>query len=112
MAKRMPDGHLNGGANLNDGQTTGGKELEQYINQIAFGAHTVTSAEDSAGTLDITTGLASITTKQVQVLTTAGVNKTGDLVITASGGTITVADGSGSTIDATDVVEWLAAVDV
>ncbi|WP_300535746.1 hypothetical protein [uncultured Mameliella sp.] len=75
---------------------------------IVAGTHAVTSGEETAGTLDIDTGLTSITAHFVQVLS-GGAAATADAAISASGGTITVADGA-ATLDLAenDVVHWIA----
>lgn len=75
---------------------------------VAKGAHTATSAEATADAAAIVTGLDSITTFQVQILR-AGVDVKADAAVTASGGTLTVADGAGTyAVTAGDVIHWVA----
>ncbi len=71
-------------------------------------SYTAVADDDTAGTLDIVTGLSSVDSFQVQILR-AGVDVTGDAVISEAAGTITVADGSTYAITADDVINWLAA---
>lgn len=74
------------------------------------GSHAITAGEDTAGTLDIVTGLTSITFYQLWVVTAAGVHvPLADAAISVSGGTITLADGAATfAATATDVVYWTA----
>lgn len=74
---------------------------------VRAGTHTVTEAEDTAGTLDITTGLSSVSAHCVQVLRSGAV-ATSDAAVSESEGTITVADGSTFAATAADVIHWIA----
>ena len=76
---------------------------------VPGGSYTVLEADDTAGTKDIDTGLTSIDSFNVQILR-AGVNVTDDAVLSAAGGTITVADGAANyALTAGDVINWIAA---
>ncbi len=68
--------------------------------------HTVTAGEDTAGTLDITTGATSIAAQVVQILRTGAV-VTGNAVVSVSAGTLTVADGATYVLTAGDVINWI-----
>lgn len=84
------------------------------IDDIAFsgvvraGSYTADSDDASAGTLDIDTGLSSVTSYIVQILRSDEAVSS-DQGISESGGTITVADG-GATYAVTDgdVINWIA----
>lgn len=81
---------------------------------LAAGTHTISAGEDSAGTLDIDTGLgAALTAYQLMVITAAGVHvPLADAAISEAAGVITVADGSATfAATATDVIHWIAATD-
>lgn len=66
--------------------------------------HVVTSAEDTANSVAITTGLKSLNSWTIELFDTAGVAKaiTG-LTVTAAGGVLTIA---GTGFVATDVIHW------
>lgn len=69
--------------------------------------HTVTAAEDSAGSVDIKTPFAIATGYIWQVLTTAGEKQEQDAYgSSTSGGTITIVDGTHN-VTATDVIHIL-----
>ena len=82
--------------------------VKSYKRPVAF-THTVTTAEGTAGAavIDLFNTTTDYPILLLTVRTAAGVDKTGDLVVTysRSTGAITVADGSTSTIDATDIVD-------
>jgi hypothetical protein len=65
------------------------------------------SYDDTANTTAITTGLSSITTFDVKVIR-SGKNVASDTSLSASGGTLTVADGSSYTLTNGDVIKWIA----
>ena len=73
----------------------------------AGGSYTVTAGDDTANTTAITTGLSSITTFDVKVIR-SGKNVASDTSLSASGGTLTVADGSSYTLTNGDVIKWIA----
>lgn len=73
---------------------------------ISSGTHVVSAAEDTAGTLDIQTGVSQIESHQVEVYSAAGAKKDDDQVVTFSGGVLTVADGAVTVLAATDVIHW------
>ena len=107
--RRCADKHFSGLAGVTQGNADKNKDLAALLNQVRMGVHTVTSAEDAAGTLDIVTGHANAQVVVVQLRDSSGATKTGDIVVTESAGTITVADGSGTALTATDVIHWYAA---
>jgi len=73
-----------------------------------LGTHTVTAAEETAGTLDIDTGNASATVYLANIWR-AGVNVMADADISISAGVITVADGSATySVTEDDVIVYLA----
>lgn len=75
---------------------------------VQAGQHSVDSDEDTAGELDIVTGLAAVAMFQVQILR-AGAVVTGDAAVSESEGTLTVADGGDDyAVTENDVVQWLA----
>ena len=76
----------------------------------AAGSHVVSTAEDTAGTLDIVTGLAAIDSFEIFVLTAGGVHRPlVDAAISVTGVTITVADGGATfAVVDTDVIYWFA----
>lgn len=74
----------------------------------AHGAYTAVAGDDSAGTLDIDTGLDSIESLNVLILR-SDVPVYSDQDVSYSGGTITVADGAATyAITAGDVIHWQA----
>lgn len=75
---------------------------------VVGGSYTAVSADDTAGTLDITTGLTTVSSFVVYILR-AGVPIYSDQAVSESGGTITVADGGATyAVTADDVINWLA----
>ena len=74
---------------------------------VRAGIHTVTSGEATAGTLDITTGLSSVSAHVVQILRSGAV-ATSDAAVSESSGTLTVADGSSYSVTASDAIHWIA----
>lgn len=71
------------------------------------GEHTVVTADDTAGEVDLATGLTSISGFIVQIYR-AGVNVMEDAIVTASGGTLTVADGGATyALTADDVIHYM-----
>lgn len=96
------------GADGTDG-AAGADGADGADGSVPGGSYTVQAADDTAGTTDIVTGLTSIDSFHVQILR-AGVNVTDDAVLSAAGGTITVADGAANyALTAGDVINWLAA---
>lgn len=77
---------------------------------VAYGFHTVTAGEDTAGLVNIVTGLADTSVANIAVtVTRAGSIVTNDLVITEpSAGTIRVADGATEDVVAGDIIAWFA----
>jgi uncharacterized protein (DUF2345 family) len=75
---------------------------------IVVESHTVTAGEDTAGSAVISTQLEKITDVIVQILDASNVVVTGDVVVTVSGGDVTVADGSTKAVAATDVITIFA----
>ena len=71
------------------------------------GSYTMLAADATANLKDITTGLSTITGLALLVLR-AGVNVLGDAVVTITGGTVRIADGSTYNTTANDVVKWIA----
>ena len=68
----------------------------------------VTAGEDTAGLMTIDTGLGAGThTLSVMILSTAGVYKTTNQIITQSAGVVTIADGA-VVLAATDIVHLIA----
>lgn len=71
------------------------------------GEYTVLSADDTAGTVDIDTGLTAIAGFIVQIYR-AGVNVMQDAVVTVTGGVMTVADGASTyALTADDVINYM-----
>jgi hypothetical protein len=77
---------------------------------VVGGNHTVTAGEDTAATLDIDTGLASISSYQLNVVTAAGVYRPlADAAVSVAAGVITIADGAATfDVTATDIIYWTA----
>jgi hypothetical protein len=76
--------------------------------KLVGGTHTATSGEATAGTLDIDTGLSSITAFLLQIYRSDVPDHT-DADVSVSGGTITVADGAATyAVTAGDVINWIA----
>lgn len=74
----------------------------------ASGAYTVVAGDDTAGTKAIATGLTAIDTFRVQIRR-AGVDVSADAIVSASAGTLTVADGGATyALTAGDVIHWWA----
>ena len=75
---------------------------------VKAGSYTADGDDDTAGTLDIDTGLSSVTSYSVQILR-SGVPIFSDQAISESSGTITVADGGATyVITSGDVINWNA----
>lgn len=74
---------------------------------VAAGVHTGVADDDSAGTKTIDTGLTTISTAQVMALTAAGVVTGSDMVVTFTGGNLTIADGSTYKLTAGHLYHWL-----
>ena len=78
--------------------------------QSVVGAiHTATAGEASGGTLDIVTGLTTVSTFKIMALDTGNNVVTADADVTESSGTITVADGA-ATFAVTEnyLIHWVA----
>lgn len=77
---------------------------------VAYGTHTVTAAEDTAGLVNIVTGLADTAAVNYSITVwRAGVVDNGDLVFSEpSAGTLRVADGATDDILEDDVIVWFA----
>lgn len=90
--------------NCDDGLQIGGVAMS---GAVRAGTHTVTTAEDTAGTLDIATGLTTVSAHFAQVLRSGAV-ATSDAAVSESSGTITVADGSTFAATDGDVIHWIA----
>ena len=75
--------------------------------RTAGGQRTATSGEGAANTLDIATGLDTISSAIVQVIR-AGKVATSDAAVSWTGGTITVANGSTFDLATGDVINWIA----
>ncbi len=74
---------------------------------VKRGKHTVSAGEETAGQVDIATGLAAASAMIVQVYR-AGVIVTADAVVTLAGGTLGVADGAGTYgVSEGDVINWI-----
>lgn len=71
----------------------------------AKGSYTAVTADDTAGSLAIDSGLTAIVGWNVQIYR-SDANIAHDAVVTASGGTLTVADGSTYAITADDVINY------
>lgn len=84
--------------------------LDAGGDDVAYGTHTVTAAEDTAGLVDIVTGLADTAAAKYSVTVwRAGVIDNGDLVFSEpSAGTLRVADGATDDILEDDVIVWFA----
>jgi hypothetical protein len=74
---------------------------------LRAGSYTALAADETAGEVDIVTGLSTIVSLSVSVLR-AGVVVTSDAAVSASGGTITVADGATFDLAEDDVIHWIA----
>lgn len=76
---------------------------------FAASKHTVTAGEDTAGTLDIDTGLKLVDSFRFSVYSAAGEKKNTDRYsYSVSGGVVTLADGGTDQLTATDVIHWEA----
>jgi hypothetical protein len=75
---------------------------------MAAGTHSTTAPEGIANTLTIATGLTTITSAIVQVLTASNAVATTDAVVTWSGGNLTVADGSTYNTVSGQIINWFA----
>lgn len=74
----------------------------------AAGTYTFVTADDTAGTKDIDTGLDNVASFQAELVTAAGVVTGADVVKSVSGGTITIADGSSYKLTADHILRWSA----
>lgn len=72
------------------------------------GIITVSAAQASANAVAITTGFATVSAINVQVLNTGNNVVTSDADITISGGTVTVADGSTYNTVENYLIHWIA----
>lgn len=87
---------------------TGADGADGADGAVPGGSYTADADDDTAGTLDIVTGLSSVSSFNVQIRR-AGVDVTADAVLTEADGTITVADGAATySITDGDVIAWLA----
>ena len=75
---------------------------------VVGGIHTVSAAEAAAHTLDIVTGLTTLTTFIVMVLDTGNNEITVGADITDTTGTLTVADGGAFAVTENYLVHWFA----
>jgi hypothetical protein len=74
---------------------------------IAAGTYTVVADDDTAGTVDIDSGLATGASAMVQIQR-AGVNVLEDAVVTVAAGVITLTDGGATyALTADDVVKYI-----
>lgn len=82
--------------------------LQNGAGPISKGEYTVVTADDTAGTKAIDTGLSNIDVAIVQIAR-ANVIITADAAISHSAGTLTVADGAATyALTANDVIRWIA----
>lgn len=80
--------------------------------ELRANRYTAVAADDSAGTVDIETGLGAIRSLHVMIYR-SGVPLYSDQAVSFSGGTITVADGAATyALTAGDVIDWQAAGDL
>ena len=82
------------------------KNVELGSRLGAFGTHTVTAAEETAGTLDIDSGFASGASAIVQVLASGAV-ATSDAAVSVAAGVLTVADGSTYAVTEDQVINYI-----
>lgn len=76
---------------------------------VVAGVHAVTAGEETAGTLDIDTGLATATVMIVQIYR-AGVPIFSDQAVSMAAGVITVADGAATySVTEADAIMWMVA---
>lgn len=73
---------------------------------VVRGSYTAVADDATAGEVVIVSGLAAIAGWTVQVLR-AGVDVTGDAVLTATTGSLSIADGSTYAVTADDVVNYV-----
>ena len=79
-----------------------------FTGSVVGGSYTAVTADDTAGTLDIVTGLTSVSSFVVFILR-SGVPIYSDQAVSESSGTITVADGGATyAVTADDVINWIA----
>ena len=72
-----------------------------------FGTYTVVTADDTAGTKDIDTGMTWATSFLVQIFR-SGVNVMDDAIVSISAGVLTVADGGATyALTAGDVINYI-----
>lgn len=75
---------------------------------VKAGAYAVVAGDDTAGTVDIVTGLSAVTSYVVFILR-SGVPIYSDQAVSEASGTITVADGGATyALTADDVINWIA----
>ncbi len=72
------------------------------------GSHLVTSGEAAANAVVLATGLGTVTSMTVQVLSNTNVVATSDAVVTKSAGNVTVADGATYNTVAGYIINWTA----
>ncbi len=77
---------------------------------IAYGQYTCVAADDTAGLVNIVTGLAdtAITAIAVTIVRSGSIVQSDQVVTEPSAGTIRVADGSSYAVTAGDVITWFA----
>ena len=103
--KRVKDNHFAGLGHVTRGNSSGtGNDLAAVINKIAIVAYPVTAADETANEATVVTGLTAASRVIVQVRDASGQVKTADAIVTVSGGSVTVADGSTYDTVETDVI--------
>lgn len=89
-------------------ESTGGVlAASKNTGSVLAGTHTVTSGEDTANTCSFASGLSILTAMVVMILRSGAV-ATGDAAVSASGGTLTVANGATYVLTAGDIIHWMA----
>lgn len=97
--------YFGGAVNFTEGLQVGGVAMS---GAVRGGSYTVVTADDTAGTLDIDTGLTTVSSFVVQIFR-AGVPIFSDQAVSESGGTLTIADGGATyALTADDVINWIA----
>lgn len=74
---------------------------------VAGGSYTADSTDAGAGSKTIATGLSSLASFTVQIFR-AGKDVTGGAAIAASGESLVIGTGTGYTLTAGDVINWIA----
>lgn len=74
---------------------------------VAGGSHSTTGGEAGANAIVIATGLTTITTVIVQVLTAGNAVATSDAVVTFANGNLTITDGSTYNTVSGQIINWL-----